>query len=58
MTVPTRGTRLTRIGGGPILPAIIADAGERAGKRFIEFFTATIRNGNTHAKAYWPCHAG
>jgi len=30
--------------GGLILPAIIAEAGERAGKRFIEFFTATIRN--------------
>jgi site-specific recombinase XerD len=36
---------------GPILPAIIADAGERAGKRFIEFFTATIRNANTR-RAY------
>jgi|GEM_PF-3757781 hypothetical protein len=33
--------------GGPILPAIIAGAGEKAGKRFIEFLTATIRNGNT-----------
>ncbi|HKI20756.1 MAG TPA: tyrosine-type recombinase/integrase, partial [Isosphaeraceae bacterium] len=33
--------------GGPILPAVIADAGEKAGKRFIEFLTATIRNGNT-----------
>src|SRR5271157_5774377 len=32
---------------GPILPAVIADAGERAGKRFIEFLTATIRNANT-----------
>ena len=34
-----------------IVPAIIADAGDRAGKRFIEFFTATIRNANTR-KAY------
>jgi len=32
---------------GPILPVIIADAGEKAGKRFIEFLTATIRNANT-----------
>ena len=32
---------------GPILPAIIADAGEKAGKRFIEFLTTTIRNANT-----------
>jgi integrase/recombinase XerD len=35
------------ITGGPIVPAIIADAGQKAGKRFIEFLTATIRNGNT-----------
>ncbi len=32
---------------GPIVPAIIADAGQKAGKRFIEFLTATIRNANT-----------
>ncbi len=32
---------------GVIVPAVIADAGEKAGKRFIEFFTATIRNANT-----------
>lgn len=42
---------ITGTSSGPILPAIIADAGERAGKRFIEFFTATIRNGNTR-RAY------
>src|SRR6516225_4386704 len=29
------------------LPAAIAAHGERAGRRFIEFFTATIRNRNT-----------
>jgi len=29
------------------LPAVIADAGEQASKKFIEFFTATIRNKNT-----------
>jgi integrase/recombinase XerD len=29
------------------LPAIIRVQGERAGRRFIEFFTATIRNRNT-----------
>ena len=39
--------RAPTINGGPIVPAIIADAGEKAGKRFIEFFTATIRNKNT-----------
>lgn len=32
-----------------ILPVIIAGAGDRAGTRFIEFFTANIRNPNTRA---------
>ncbi len=41
----------TATSSGPILPAIIADAGEQAARRFIEFFTATIRNGNTR-RAY------
>ena len=31
------------------LPALIAAAGERAARRFLEFFTATIRNTNTRA---------
>jgi integrase/recombinase XerD len=31
------------------LPAIIRDRGERASRRFIEFFTASIRNRNTRA---------
>jgi integrase/recombinase XerD len=31
------------------LPAIVIDEGEAAAKRFIEFFTATIRNRNTRA---------
>jgi len=34
---------------GVLLPAIIANAGERAGRRFVEFFTANIRNPNTRA---------
>ena len=35
------------------LPAIIRAQGERAGRRFREFFTATIRNRNTRM-AYAP----
>ena len=34
---------------GLVLPAIIADAGERAARRYAEFFAATIRNPNTRA---------
>lgn len=32
---------------GPVAPAIIGRAGDRAAKRFFEFFTANIRNRNT-----------
>src|SRR5215217_6959519 len=33
--------------GEILLPRVIAEAGDRAARRFIEFFTATIRNRNT-----------
>ena len=39
-------TTLVR-GGIEVLPAAIAGQCERAGRRFIEFFTANIRNRNT-----------
>ena len=32
---------------GMVVPAIIAHAGGEAGKRFLEFFAAQIRNANT-----------
>jgi integrase/recombinase XerD len=51
LAVTTKAASIIGTSSGPILPAIIADAGERAGKRFIEFFTATIRNANTR-RAY------
>jgi integrase/recombinase XerD len=34
---------------GPVLPALITGAGERAAWRFLEFFTVNIRNKNTRA---------
>ncbi|MEJ7637405.1 MAG: site-specific integrase, partial [Singulisphaera sp.] len=33
--------------GGGLVLALISEAGPRAGKRFVEFFTADIRNPNT-----------
>ena len=33
------------------MPALIADAGDAAGWRYVEFFTANIRNPNTR-RAY------
>jgi site-specific recombinase XerD len=35
----------------PLVPALIADAGDAAGWRYVEFFTANIRNPNTR-RAY------
>ena len=37
------------IAASVVLPAIVADAGDRAARRFLEFFAATIRNKNTRA---------
>src|ERR687893_473963 len=39
----------TRRPTGPVVPALIADAGDGAAKRFFEFFTAHIPNPNTRA---------
>ena len=51
--LPTISQRqISRLGFGR-LPRIITDAGDRASRRFIEFFVATIRNENTRlAYAY------
>ena len=42
---PDRTTIVTA--RGIVVPAVIADAGEHAARRFLEFFAATIRNKNT-----------
>ena len=34
---------------GPVVPRLIADAGEQASLRYLDFFTANIRNPNTRA---------
>lgn len=39
----------------PDLPKLIADAGSRAGNRFVEYFTATIRNPNTRQAYFHAC---
>lgn len=35
-----------------VVPALVADAGEQAARRFLEFFAATIRNKNTRMAYY------
>jgi len=46
--VPAR-SRSLRAAGPSRLPAVIAREGDRASRRFLEFFTANIRNRNTRA---------
>lgn len=40
---------VTTVNGGPVVPALIAEAGDGAARRFLEYFTANIRNPNTRA---------
>ena len=44
-------TKLTAARTPQVVPVLIADAGEQASWRYIEFFTANIRNPNTR-RAY------
>jgi hypothetical protein len=37
-----------------VVPALIAALGRHAGRRFVEFFTANIRNSNTRKAYYRP----
>ena len=39
-----------------VVPAIIADLGEEAAWRYVEFFTANIRNPNTRRAYARACH--
>ena len=43
------GELISRPTTGFVVPALIADAGDQAARRFLEYFTANIRNKNTRA---------
>ena len=49
LIVGERRWRASRAAGLETIPAVISDAGPRAKRRFLEFFTAHIRNPNTRA---------
>jgi len=45
---PAKAPRISAaVAASIVVPAMIADAGEQATRRFLEFFAATIRNRNT-----------
>src|SRR5271166_2373685 len=45
----------TRRPDGTVVPAIVAAAGDKAARRFLEFFAVTIDNPNTRAAYYHAC---
>jgi integrase/recombinase XerD len=56
VTSAARAPRISaRVAASIVVPAIIADAGHAAGRRFLEFFAATIRNKNTRMAYYRAC---
>ena len=51
LPVPTRKSTVAIQRELTVVPLLIADAGEQASWRYVEFFTALIRNANTR-RAY------
>ena len=45
----------TKLPDGKLIPALIAEAGERAAWCYVDFFTANIRNSNTRRAYAWAC---
>jgi site-specific recombinase XerD len=51
--IPITTSTMVRVtDSSPLVPVLIADAGEHAVRRFLEFFAATIRNKNTRMAYY------
>ena len=48
-------TNETRRAGGTVVPAIVAAAGDKATRRFLEFFAVTIDNPNTRDAYFHAC---
>src|SRR5271169_3837555 len=51
--LPVNETR--RAGGAVVVPAIVAAVGDKAMRRFLEFFAVTIDNANTRAAYFHAC---
>jgi integrase/recombinase XerD len=52
LIVTRPGRTIAAASASMVVPAIVADAGDTAAKRFLEFFAATIRNKNTRMAYY------
>jgi integrase/recombinase XerD len=52
VAIPPSRTLAVATRDGIVVPRVIADAGDQAARRFLEFFAATIRNKNTRMAYY------
>ncbi len=57
LELATREDHSLQTSGGTSLPSLVVAAGENAAEKFIDYFTAQIRNPNTR-RAYFQtaCH--
>jgi site-specific recombinase XerD len=53
--IPPSKTQAVATRDGILVPRVIAAAGDKAARRFLEFFAATIRNKNTRMAYYHAC---
>src|SRR5487761_2343821 len=53
--VAADSTAVTAAGRSPVVPRLVAAAGDKAARRFLEFFAATIHNDNTRAAYFHAC---
>jgi hypothetical protein len=50
VAIPPSRTLAVATGDGIVVPRVIADAGDQAARRFLEFVAATVRNKNTRMR--------
>ncbi len=55
VVIPPSKTLSVATRDGILVPRVIASAGDKAARRFLEFFAATIRNKNTRMAYYHAC---
>ena len=55
LVVVTADSTALTAGRDAVVPRLVANAGDRAARRFLEFFAATIHNENTRTAYYYAC---
>ncbi len=53
--IPLQAMAIAPTSASPVVPAIVAAAGDNAARRFLEFFAVTIENPNTRQAYFHAC---